>query len=402
MVRSAIAIFALLPVIAGAAAGTASNRPLLTYFLGSPFSAPGGGGLCGLAFTSPAIRLTNPTNEQMPTWSPDGSRVAYFRTGVEGAEVDLWVADANGRNARNLTSGYSGWNDDPSWSPDGTTIAFAARSDHGSLVAMRPDGSDKRVLATTSLYGVIGTPAWSPDGNEIAFSKSDVGEPSGTYIVNADGTSSHLVAANAFAPSWSPDGRKLTMTTEHAIVVADANGSNVHSIRDRPPWPVLGMGLSRWSPDGTTIAFSQSDIQASTGALRDQVWVMKVDGSDAHAVAGDRELGAYDPAWRAPTPLPRDLGRPCTLRGSTRANVLVGTKYGDVILGESGHDIIRGRGGPDLIIGGPGRDRLYGGAGNDSIDARDRARDFVDGGAGRDRAAIDRSDRVISTETVNR
>ena len=61
-------------------------------------------------------------------------------------------------------------------------------------------------------------------------------------------------------------------------------------------------------------------------------------------------------------------------------------------------------GGPghDILDGGPGRDFLRADFGNDRLQARDGVADEVRGGSGRDRAWVDRRDRVSSIELVNR
>ena len=120
-------------------------------------------------------RVTNdPLIERWPAWSPDGSRIAFARTSEDDFEntdygQDVWIMDADGSNERKLTD-WEGLDGFPAWSPDGAWIAFA--SDRGataeqqegnrgvepfsgvSVYAMRPDGSDVRLLA---------------DGGEIAF-----------------------------------------------------------------------------------------------------------------------------------------------------------------------------------------------------------------------------------------
>jgi Ca2+-binding RTX toxin-like protein len=121
--------------------------------------------------------------------------------------------------------------------------------------------------------------------------------------------------------------------------------------------------------------------------------------------------------------IPRDL---CTVIGTARADRIIGTRGNDVICGLGGNDVIAGGGGIDIIDGANGKDRLRGGpggdkliglrgndklngnagndrvgggagkdvirgaAGKDRLSARDRRRDFVDGGKERDRATIDR------------
>jgi len=121
--------------------------------------------------------------------------------------------------------------------------------------------------------------------------------------------------------------------------------------------------------------------------------------------------------------IPRDL---CTVIGTARADRIVGSTGNDVICGLGGNDVIAGGGGIDIIDGANGKDRLSGGsggdkviglrgndklngnagndrlgggagkdvirgaAGKDRLSARDRRRDVVDGGRGRDRATVDR------------
>ena len=58
-----------------------------------------------------------------------------------------------------------------------------------------------------------------------------------------------------------------------------------------------------------------------------------------------------------------------------------------------------GLGGNDTIDSRGGRDVLRGGTGNDVLLARDRTRDTLDGGPGRDRARVDKIDAVRNIET---
>ena len=130
------------------------------------------------------------------------------------------------------------------------------------------------------------------------------------------------------------------------------------------------------------------------------------------------------PAPPAPTG-PPPLGARCTIPGSPGADVIRGTAGRDVICGNGGNDRIYGGGGHDLLVGGRGDDKLYGqagrdrlaggagadllvgggaddellgGSGADLLSARDGIRERVNGGSGRDRARVDRSDRVRAVE----
>src|SRR5882762_3042390 len=65
---------------------------------------------------------TDPADDFTPTWSPDGSHVAFAsnRTG----DYEIFVMNADGSGVTNLTNAPSANDYSPSWSPDGTKIAF--------------------------------------------------------------------------------------------------------------------------------------------------------------------------------------------------------------------------------------------------------------------------------------
>ena len=111
----------------------------------------------------------------------------------------------------------------------------------------------------------------------------------------------------------------------------------------------------------------------------------------------------------AVTPATHHVGH--TFSGTARADRMTGTAandvlYGlggaDLLLGGKGNDVLYGGRGNDVLDGGPGNDRLFGGPGNDTLRARDGRRDLVDCGPGRDRAVVDRIDRVSGCELVRR
>jgi dienelactone hydrolase len=113
---------------------------------------------------------------------------------------------------------------------------------------------------------------------------------------------------------------------------------------------------------------------------------------------------------------------PCATqsRGTKKDDELEGTDVGDEIKGAGGDDRIRGKGGDDCVkgntgqdrvkgndgddkvSGGPGKDKLGGGTGDDKLKARRGGRDVVRCGKGKDRAVVDRRDRVRGCERVRR
>jgi TolB protein len=101
-----------------------------------------------------------------PVMSPDGRRIV-FRRMIGEMNSEVFVANADGSDARNLTNhpAFDGW---PSWSPDGTTIAFASnRNSSYQIWLMNADGSAPRRLANTE--GRATAPQWSRDGRRIYF-----------------------------------------------------------------------------------------------------------------------------------------------------------------------------------------------------------------------------------------
>jgi hypothetical protein len=170
-------------------------------------------------------------------------------------------------------------------------------------------------------------------------------------------------------------------------------------------------------------------------------WRFVPEAGAAFTESGSGVCHGRAPSFTAPPPLGlrAPVVGPCTIRGTNEDDRLDGTRKRDVICGLDGDDVIRGLGandvirggsgndrirggrgrdrlyggagndrlygqsGRDRLVAGPGRDRLYGNAGNDSISSRDtRQLDRISGGKGRDRAKVDRADRVRSVERVFR
>lgn len=99
------------------------------------------------------------------------------------------------------------------------------------------------------------------------------------------------------------------------------------------------------------------------------------------------------------------------MRGTAGVDFLCGGAGPDVVEGLAGNDRMAGLAGSDRLLGGAGNDSLrgdegedtlLGGAGNDVLNARDGARDVIDGGTGRDTAIVDASDVVRRVERIRR
>jgi len=232
------------------------------------------------------INLTNnPAGDGSHSWSPDGTKIAFSSgrdanpDADEGKQnwSDIYMMNDDGTNPVRLTN-HPASDSAPSWSPDGTKIAFMSNRDgKAEIYVMNADGTNPVKLTSNPINGSR-NPTWSPDGTKIAFNSARLESKfvPDIYVMNTDGTNQIRVTnhpANDLRPSWSPDGTKIAFDTRrHAgpgieimpgtwawdpdenleIYVMNADGTNPVRVTNHP----AGDSSPSWSPDGTKIAFS--------------------------------------------------------------------------------------------------------------------------------------------------
>jgi Tol biopolymer transport system component/DNA-binding winged helix-turn-helix (wHTH) protein len=115
----------------------------------------------------PATRLIHSTRyQQDPQYSPDGRSIAYGSN--RSGSNEIWVSDADGRTATQLTHFRGPHVGTPRWSPDGSMIAFDSRPNRNpDIFVVRPDGGGLRRMTTSESEDVV--PSWSRDGKWIYF-----------------------------------------------------------------------------------------------------------------------------------------------------------------------------------------------------------------------------------------
>jgi TolB protein len=214
-----------------------------------------------------------------PAWSPDGSQIAVMRAfgpisdAGNAAKVALFVMNADGTNVRQLTQrdpGSGTADHIPTWSPDGQRIAFmrwnaTARPRNASAIwSMNADGSDARLLRRIPRrWPGGGSPDWSPDGSRILFTtycyyRGCGGPATGAqlFTMNPDGGEVRKlthVRGNAYQGGWSPNGTRIVFTrNRQAEGVSDiytirADGSRLRRLT-RAERPELFADYPDWAP----------------------------------------------------------------------------------------------------------------------------------------------------------
>jgi Tol biopolymer transport system component len=173
-------------------------------------------------------RLTGYVNRNAaPQWSPDSTRIAFYRgTGKTG---NVWVMNSDGSGKTNLTKTTGVNNLDPVWSPDGATIAFdRANADRTvvDLFTMAADGTEVRQI--TDLGLVVENPQWRPDGGAIAYLVFDpVAGVTSLWAVGADGTGAHEISTAVgtrmldYRFAWSPDSTQIVCQLDGDVFTMD-------------------------------------------------------------------------------------------------------------------------------------------------------------------------------------
>lgn len=211
--------------------------------------------------------IPSPLEEvRAPERSPDGSQLVYEGRSSTGVPQIFVFEDGRTRQLTQVAGGAR----DPTWSPDGSLIAFAGSRTPGGTDAdtyvMAADGSGVRLVGGT--FGEDRRPDWSPDGSQVAFDDYvsiwavSVEDGETTRLSPGPIELRHGPAAEA---AWSPDGRLIAFTRIEPGTINGRIGAahlwvtRTDGSRERRLGPERFHGICQldatWSPDGSSVAF---------------------------------------------------------------------------------------------------------------------------------------------------
>ncbi|SES47891.1 DUF11 domain-containing protein [Actinokineospora terrae] len=345
-------------------------------------------------------------------WSPAGDKLVY-------SPDLLTVIDADGTDPFSL--GVSGGA--PTWSPDGTRIAYTAS---GGIRAINPDGTGQTTIKNRpSPPEFLSGPSWSPDGTKIAASTYDFSTgQGGVFTINADGTGyTNISGTNTDdgAAVWSPDGTKISFHDGTGLAVMNTNGTGrtaLHSgFLNNGDWAAVPAGadvsvsvtdsadpvslggspytytvsVANAGPAGATgvsvsttlsganrtinsATSSQGSCTVSAPTVSCALGAVAASGSATVTISVTPSATGTITATSTVSATETDpLSGNNTAAQSTTVNnalgcAITGTPGNDTLNGGNGNDVICGLGGNDVINGGNNNDTIYAGAGDDTID----------------------------------
>jgi Tol biopolymer transport system component/DNA-binding winged helix-turn-helix (wHTH) protein len=261
------------------------------------------------------VPLTSlPGREIAPTFSPDGSQVAFaWNAGAEGGyQFDLYVKSLGSERLLRLTHRPATWIV-PAWSPDGSAIAFIRDKEDASGIFVIPalGGAERRLVGGGVAIVSPRQLSWSPDGRSIAYSGYGPQGLAQVYTVAVDSLVAQPLSPapecqEAAAPVFSPDGKQLALTCLTSSAVY-----SIYVVR-LPHGPmkmlttILGypLGLA-WSPDGRGLIVSTDPGDGG------ELWRLTLDGELARLPFGENSSA----------PTIAQNGRMAYVRGSNTINV---------------------------------------------------------------------------------
>jgi putative cell wall-binding protein/Tol biopolymer transport system component len=241
--------------------------------------------------------------DRMPTYAPDGGRVAFIRSQETGDATDeLYLVDVNAGPASVRALTATGQDprlggcaiDRVTWSPDGNRVAFQCLRDEerpSRVGVVHVEEGTLDLVGTGS--GNDLAPAFSPDGTELAFTRYAAGPTATvrTIAIDAlDGPSEVFHESNSLYldTSWSPDGRWIAIVdaggasrSQGRVTVIPTDGGEPLTFLAGPFGAQDAAGphhIEQWLP-GSTSLLVRTDPRDANDTANPRVRVLDVAGA---------------------------------------------------------------------------------------------------------------------------
>ena len=152
-----------------------------------------------------ARRISGDGYASVPSWSPDGQRIAFVKAEPQRPRVwNIWIADVNGGLMQRITSHSVGQPWGASWFPDGRRLAYSREQ---QLVIIDLASGRSTVIASPRSGHLVRTPAVSPDGSRVVFQV----HRDGAWMLDVQRMMLRRILPDPSAEEfvWAPDGRTI-------------------------------------------------------------------------------------------------------------------------------------------------------------------------------------------------
>ena len=155
------------------------------------------------------------------SYSPDGKQIVFCSN--RDGNLELYIMDADGKNARKLTNVPGCYNGGPFFSPDGKKVIFRSdrkEKDRLQLYVINADGTGEKALTDNDKW-VYWAPYWYKDGKQIIYTAADHSDPKARpnydlYWMNLEtGKTTRITfhPGTDVLPVFSPDYKKVMWTS---------------------------------------------------------------------------------------------------------------------------------------------------------------------------------------------
>jgi TolB protein len=240
---------------------------------------------------NPRIVMQSREPLMSPSWSPDGSSLAYVS--FEDRLPSSYVQTLKSGERRRL-SAHAGVNQAPAWSPDGKKMAMVLSTRDGNLDVYVMDLGSQALTRITDDPGIDTEPQWSKDGQSLYFTSDRAGGPQIYKVgIHPGDKPRRLTFQGSYSarPRVSPDESQLAFVTQEdgafRIATMDLHGRNEMQVLTKGRFDAS----PSYAPNGAVVIYATRDKGRGVLAL------VSADGRVQQLLASTSDGELQEPAW---------------------------------------------------------------------------------------------------------